>query len=176
MRKEGLEPSRCYPQVPETCASTNSATFAGRAIVAAEVVIVKEPVDPQVPASRAGETPEPPAARLPIPPLSRGSRILLVTVWRHKARPLGGCDWCSRNRIAAPTLVALAFAAIIRDEQESSAQGRQRRTASMAAPVAVWLSAELSRDRGARADRNFSLNDRRAFPRCECGFCSNAGI
>ena len=29
MRKEGLEPSRCYPQVPETCASTSSATFAG---------------------------------------------------------------------------------------------------------------------------------------------------
>src|SRR5262249_35897685 len=25
----GLEPSRCYPQVPETCASTSSATFAG---------------------------------------------------------------------------------------------------------------------------------------------------
>src|SRR6266540_878547 len=30
VRKEGLEPSRCYPQVPETCASTSSATFAGR--------------------------------------------------------------------------------------------------------------------------------------------------
>src|SRR5215831_618221 len=59
VRKEGLEPSRCYPQVPETCASTNSATFAGRAIVAAEVVIVKEPVDPQVPASQAGEAPNP---------------------------------------------------------------------------------------------------------------------
>jgi hypothetical protein len=29
VRKEGLEPSRCYPQVPETCASTSSATFAG---------------------------------------------------------------------------------------------------------------------------------------------------
>ena len=29
MRKEGLEPSRFYPQVPETCASTSSATFAG---------------------------------------------------------------------------------------------------------------------------------------------------
>ena len=28
VRKEGLEPSRCYPQVPETCASTSSATFA----------------------------------------------------------------------------------------------------------------------------------------------------
>ena len=35
VRKEGLEPSRCYPQVPETCASTNSATFAGRQMLAA---------------------------------------------------------------------------------------------------------------------------------------------
>ena len=35
MRKEGLEPSRCYPQVPETCASTSSATFAGREMLAA---------------------------------------------------------------------------------------------------------------------------------------------
>jgi hypothetical protein len=34
VRKEGLEPSRCYPQVPETCASTSSATFAGTGIVA----------------------------------------------------------------------------------------------------------------------------------------------
>jgi hypothetical protein len=29
VRKGGLEPPRCYPQVPETCASTSSATFAG---------------------------------------------------------------------------------------------------------------------------------------------------
>jgi hypothetical protein len=35
VRKEGLEPSRCYPQVPETCASTSSATFAGRGRIAA---------------------------------------------------------------------------------------------------------------------------------------------
>ncbi len=35
VRKEGLEPSRFYPQVPETCASTSSATFAGTARLAA---------------------------------------------------------------------------------------------------------------------------------------------
>src|SRR5215471_19831292 len=36
VRKEGLEPSRCYPQVPETCASTSSATFAGVSRIAAQ--------------------------------------------------------------------------------------------------------------------------------------------
>src|SRR5262249_48884738 len=41
VRKEGLEPSRCYPQVPETCASTSSATFAGSEMVAAESETVK---------------------------------------------------------------------------------------------------------------------------------------
>src|SRR5450631_694186 len=30
VRKGGLEPPRCYPQASETCASTSSATFAGR--------------------------------------------------------------------------------------------------------------------------------------------------
>ncbi len=50
VRKEGLEPSRCYPQVPETCASTSSATFAVRGRIAAERQQVKEPVGPQVPA------------------------------------------------------------------------------------------------------------------------------
>src|SRR5216683_1960459 len=44
VRKGGLEPPRCYPQVPETCASTSSATFAGRPIVAVEFLSVKEPV------------------------------------------------------------------------------------------------------------------------------------
>src|SRR3981081_2685136 len=34
VRKEGLEPSRCYPQVPETCASTSSATCARVARIA----------------------------------------------------------------------------------------------------------------------------------------------
>src|SRR5262245_21225956 len=60
VRKEGLEPSRCYPQVPETCASTSSATFAGMQMVATELLTVEEPGDPQVPAFQAGETPEPP--------------------------------------------------------------------------------------------------------------------
>jgi len=36
-------------------------------MVAAESETVKEPVDPQVPTPEAGETPEPPAARLPVP-------------------------------------------------------------------------------------------------------------
>src|SRR5260221_13962631 len=42
VRKEGLEPSRCYPQVPETCASTSSATFAGRGRIARSRTAVKE--------------------------------------------------------------------------------------------------------------------------------------
>jgi hypothetical protein len=42
VRKEGLEPSRCYPQVPETCASTSSATFAGNERIAAKSEAVKE--------------------------------------------------------------------------------------------------------------------------------------
>ena len=37
VRKGGLEPPRCYPQVPETCASTSSATFAGTGRVAASL-------------------------------------------------------------------------------------------------------------------------------------------
>src|SRR5262249_39174183 len=41
VRKEGLEPSRCYPQVPETCASTSSATFAGPARIAMASLGVK---------------------------------------------------------------------------------------------------------------------------------------
>src|SRR5262252_10628721 len=60
VRKEGLEPSRFYPQVPETCASTSSATFAGRGRIASESPSVKEPVGPQVPTFRSGETPGPP--------------------------------------------------------------------------------------------------------------------
>src|SRR5215471_15704881 len=44
VRKEGLEPSRCYPQVPETCASTSSATFAGGRRIAAQPEGVKESV------------------------------------------------------------------------------------------------------------------------------------
>ena len=42
VRKEGLEPSRCYPQVPETCASTSSATFAGMGRITARVGSVKK--------------------------------------------------------------------------------------------------------------------------------------
>ena len=103
MRKEGLEPSRCYPQVPETCASTNSATFAGRAIVAAEVVIVKEAVaglpcqGPVQNLSAPGRgataalkaTPEPPAARLTIPPPS------------HRSASFAATPRSTRNRLAA---------------------------------------------------------------------------
>src|SRR6266545_4467908 len=115
VRKEGLEPSRCYPQVPETCASTSSATFAGVSMLAAGCRPVKGTCGPQVPAyvfggdpraprcastssatfagveilasesagvkepvghrfrlKCSGETPAPPAARLPVPPLSQG--------------------------------------------------------------------------------------------------------
>src|ERR1700693_2709602 len=71
VRKEGLEPSRCYPQVPETCASTSSATFAGREMVAVEFVSVKDTVGPRFRLLCSAETPEPPAARLPVPPLSQ---------------------------------------------------------------------------------------------------------
>src|SRR5215831_10393367 len=75
VRKEGLEPSRCYPQVPETCASTSSATFAGRERLAGERLHVKEPVGThRFQLICAGETPAPPAARLPVPPPSRGGR------------------------------------------------------------------------------------------------------
>ena len=84
MRKEGLEPSRCYPQVPETCASTSSATFAGRGSIAGECGSVKETC-PQValglwfrkfaaPAAKrppsAASHPRTPAAHLPVPPLA----------------------------------------------------------------------------------------------------------
>src|SRR5437870_598188 len=73
VRKGGLEPPRCYPQVPETCASTSSATFAGRSIVAAGFRSVKEPVGHRFGGSVRGRTPAPPAARLPVPLLSQGA-------------------------------------------------------------------------------------------------------
>jgi hypothetical protein len=60
VRKEGLEPSRCYPQVPETCASTSSATFARREMVAVEFASVKEPVGTGSGWSVRGRPPTPP--------------------------------------------------------------------------------------------------------------------
>ncbi len=48
VRKGGLEPPRFYPQVPETCASTSSATFAGTARLAARPGGIKEPLCPSV--------------------------------------------------------------------------------------------------------------------------------
>src|SRR5262245_21069255 len=50
VRKEGLEPSRCYPQVPETCASTSSATFAAGP---GRIAATARPVKPIAPPTEA---------------------------------------------------------------------------------------------------------------------------
>ena len=59
VRKEGLEPSRCYPQVPETCASTSSATFAGVGMLAFEPTPVKGTCGHRFRLMCSGETPVP---------------------------------------------------------------------------------------------------------------------